>query len=199
MSLCLVLPLKSLREGKTRLSAVLDEAARAALIERLLAHVLAQATGFPGLQHTFVVSPSAEARAWAHRHGTRALHDRGEGLNAALTGALCAVREMGYERMMVVPCDLSQLAADDLRCLAAAGEALALSADHSGQGTNGLCLPVTVDFPFAFGPGSLQLHLHAAQRLRLHIVRVDRPGLALDIDTPADLRHLHTREAPLQH
>lgn len=199
MSICLVLPLKSLREGKTRLSTVLDEAARAALIERLLTHVLAQAAGFPGLQHTFVVSPSADARAWAQRRGAGALHDRGEGLNAALTGALAAAREMGYERMMVVPCDLSQLATEDLRCLAAAHASLALSADHSGRGTNGLCLPVAIDFPFAFGPDSFQLHLHAAQRLRLHTLRVDRPGLALDIDTPADLRHLHMREAPLRH
>ena len=37
MSVCLVLPLKSLREGKTRLSSALDADQRAALIERLLA------------------------------------------------------------------------------------------------------------------------------------------------------------------
>src|SRR5262249_33062743 len=65
MSVCLVLPLKSLRGGKTRLQAVLREEERAALIQQLLAHTLGEAARFPGVEHTVLVSACEEARTRA--------------------------------------------------------------------------------------------------------------------------------------
>ena len=200
MSVCLVLPLKSLREGKTRLSPALDADQRAALIDRLLIHVLDQAAVFPGLQHTMLVSACGDARARAEQRGARVLHEPLPGLNHALGHALLAVRARSYDKLLIVPCDLPLLDANDLRCLAGATTAktIAIASDHSGRGTNGMSLPATLDFPFSFGADSFARHRETIAVLRLQMVRIARPRLAFDVDTPADLRHLHTLEsAPL--
>jgi len=197
MSICLVLPLKSLRDGKTRLAGVLETSERAALISGLLEHVLDQAAQFPGLEQTILVSACAEARACAARYGTRVLEEKVPGLNPALEQARITARAAGATKMLVAPCDLPLLTADDLRCLAAAAslQAIAIAADRAGTGTNGLCLPASAHFEFAFGVESYVRHRMAVERLGLRIATVERPGLAFDVDTPEDLQRLRSLES----
>jgi len=194
MSVCLVLPLKSLRDGKTRLAAVLDAGQRAALIEELLMHSLDQAAQFPGLRNTVLVSPCEKARARAGELGVRVVDERAPGLNQALQRAQRAVYQSGADIMLMVPCDLPLLTAKDLRCLvdSAGTRAVALAPDRFKQGTNGLCLPTSAAFEFAFGPNSYERHRSSVERLHLHAVEVDRPGLAFDVDTPSDLAQLRS-------
>ena len=201
MSVCLVLPLKSLHDGKTRLSSALDADKRAALIERLLAHVLDQAAVFPGLQHTILVSACEQARARAEQRGASVLDEPVPGLNPALGRALLTVRALKYDKMMIVPCDLPLVDADDLRCLsgAASSQAIAIAPDRSGLGTNGICLPARSEFAFSFGEDSFARHSATVARLRLQVARVERPRLAFDVDTPADLWHLTTWNLLLRH
>ena len=70
---------------------------------------------------------------------------------------------------------------DRFRCIAP---------DQRGIGTNGLYLPTALDFRCRFGAGSRARHEAEAQRLGIEPAIVRRPGLALDLDTPADLRSL---------
>jgi 2-phospho-L-lactate/phosphoenolpyruvate guanylyltransferase len=199
MSICLVLPLKSLRDGKTRLASVLQASERAALIHSLLEHVLEQAARFPGLAQTLLVSACEEARACAAQHGAQVLQETVPGLNQALEQARMSVRAAGATRMLVVPCDLPLLTADDLRSLAAPAsmQTIAVATDRSGTGTNGLCLPVSANFAFAFGVESFARHRTAVEQLGLRAVTVERAGLAFDVDTPEDLRHLRNLEQAL--
>jgi 2-phospho-L-lactate guanylyltransferase len=194
MSICLVLPLKSLRDGKTRLAGVLEGSERAALIGSLLEHVLQQAAQFPGLEQTILVSACAEARACAARYGTRVLEEKVPGLNQALDQARITARTAGATKMLIVPCDLPLLTADDLRCLAAAAslQTIAIAVDRARAGTNGLCLPASAHFEFAFGVESYVRHRATVERLGLRIATVERPGLAFDVDTPEDLQRLRS-------
>ena len=73
MSVWLVLPMKSLREGKTRLAPVLDITQRQALLERMFRHTLEQAALFPGLDRTLVITRCADARALSVEKGVRVL------------------------------------------------------------------------------------------------------------------------------
>ena len=197
MSTCLVLPLKSLRDGKTRLAGVLAASERAALISGLLEHVLEQAAQFPGLEQTILVSACAEARACAARYGTSVLEEKVPGLNHALEQARITARAAGATKMLVAPCDLPLLTADDLRCLAAAAslQTIAIAADRAGTGTNGLCLPASAHFEFAFGVESYVRHRMAVERLGLRVATVERTGLAFDVDTPEDLQRLRSFES----
>src|SRR5690242_18146274 len=115
MSVRLVLPLKSLHEGKTRLAAALDANDRAALIDRLLMHAIAQAAEFPGLENTLVVTGCERARARAAQCGVAIIDEPMPGLNHALHRARRAVYDAGAEMMLVVACDLPLVTAQDLR------------------------------------------------------------------------------------
>lgn len=198
MRVCLVLPIRSLREGKTRLASVLDAQARESLIVGMLHHVLQQAARFPGLQYTLVVSPCADARAYATRFGARALEEAIPNLNRALTQAHREARATGAEQLMVVPCDLPLVSEEDLRQLAIAYErTVAIAPDSHGTGTNGLCVPAAASFDFAFGPESFVRHGEAVRRLGFEVQIVRRAGLAFDLDTPDDLQRV--RELPAPH
>jgi len=202
MSLWLVVPVRSLRDGKSRLAPVLNATQRIAFIDRLLGRTLEQASQFPGLERTLVVSPCEHARSRACACGARALEEHAPGgLNQALRQAQLALHDLGATRMMTVACDLPLLRAEDLRRLANASSAdtIALAPDRARQGTNGICLEARVSFDFSFGSNSLELHLHYVQRLGMRNAIVDSAGLAFDVDTPADLAELRAMEERDRH
>ena len=195
----LAIPVKSLREGKSRLGGVLSGVQRQRLNTMLLEHVLAQAAQFPGAQHTLVVTPCAQAAAVARRAGVEVLVERGvKGMNAALDEARRHVVARHGAYLMTASCDLPLLRAQDLIALARvssagpAGRGIAIASDHTGHGTNALCVPVDAPFAFGFGSGSAKLHREAAATCGLPVIEVERRGLALDLDTPIELHALRT-------
>ncbi len=200
MSVWLVVPVKSLRDGKSRLASALNPAERRALIEHLLARTLQQAAQFPGLDRTLLVSACEDARARAKSLGANVLEEHAPfGLNSALRQAQSALREHGATRMLMVSCDLPLLEAEDLRALARASsaDAVALAPDRGRQGTNGVCLPISIAFDFSFGTNSFARHLDCARERNLRSTAVDRPGLAFDVDLPEHLDELRAVDAPL--
>jgi 2-phospho-L-lactate guanylyltransferase len=160
-------------------------------------HAFAQAAEFPGLENTLVVTGCERARARAAQCGVGIIDEPTPGLNHALHRARRAVYDAGAEMMLVVPCDLPLLTAQDLRCLAAAASAdvIALAPDRAKRGTNGICLPSSTAFEFAFGEDSWARHRAGIKGLRLRRAEVDRPGLAFDVDTAKDLAELRSLEA----
>ncbi|MEO8628118.1 MAG: 2-phospho-L-lactate guanylyltransferase [Betaproteobacteria bacterium] len=200
MSVWLVVPVKSLRDGKSRLAPALNAAERRALIEHLLARTLQQAAQFPGLDRTLLVSACEDARARAKSLGANVLEEHVPfGLNSALRQAQSALREYGATRMLMVSCDLPLLEAEDLRALARASsaDAVALAPDRGRQGTNGVCLPTSIAFDFSFGTNSFVRHLDCLRQRNLRSTAVDRPGLAFDVDLPEHLAELRAADLPL--
>ena len=64
---------------------------------------------------------------------------------------------------------------------------MAIAPDRAGTGTNGLALRPPDVIGFRFGLDSLAGHVAEAQAAGVPLVEVVRPGLAFDLDTPADL------------
>lgn len=189
MSTWLVLPIKSLRHGKTRLASTLDAHERATLLRRMFLHVLDRAAEFPGIARTLVATGCAEAERIARERGADAVGETEPGLNGALDRARTALRQRGARRMLVVSCDLPELTVADLERLAdeAHSDRIAIAPDRAGTGTNGLCLPIDCPLEFTFGADSFVRHSEAIARLGYRSVPVGSPGLAFDIDLPADL------------
>ena len=136
-----------------------------------------------------VVSDGADALECARALGAAALAQRGRGLNRALAQARAAARGDGVETLLVLASDLPFLAEADIDALVAASAepgALAVAPDRARRGTNALALPAAADFRFRFGADSAAAHTAEARRLALRPALVDRPGLAFDVDTPAD-------------
>lgn len=168
MSLWLVIPLRSLRDGKSRLAPALDPDQRYRLVDWLLTRTLAQAAQFPGLDRTLVVSPCEQARARALAGGAQVLEEHAPGgLNHALRQAQLVLRGFEAVRMLMISCDLPLLQAEDLQRLADASSAttIALAPDRAHQGTNAMCLGSEIDFEFSFGPDSFERHVARAQWL----------------------------------
>jgi 2-phospho-L-lactate guanylyltransferase len=176
--------------AKTRLAKALPRAEdRARLAQAMLADVLAacQAAGLTG---TLVVTDTGAGWSTAWNWGARPQLDPLAGLNAAVTTGLTAAHRRGARTALVLPGDVPLVSAADLRAVvAAAGDgdpALVVVPDHAGDGTNGMVLrPPGLVRP-AYGQGSAAAHL--AQFAGG--VRYECRGLALDIDTPAELAQL---------
>jgi 2-phospho-L-lactate guanylyltransferase len=97
--------------------------------------------------------------------------------------------QAGARELLVLPADVPFVTPDDIRALIDAGRcsATAIAPDTADSGTNALLMsPPTLLQP-RFGLRSFAAHLAAADvaGASMHVVR--RPGLAHDIDEPADL------------
>lgn len=188
MSVRIIVPHRGLAAAKTRLSPVLDDTEREALAKRLLERVLAVAHEACG--DVVLITPSEALGPLVAAAGARLVHQLGMGLNAGLEQARREALADRVETLIVLHGDLPNLATDDIAELLAAVPqpgGVAIAPDRAGRGTNGLALRPPGVIPFLFGVGSLAAHHAAAEAARAPIVEVHRPGLAFDLDTPADL------------
>ncbi len=178
------IPVKPFGVAKARLHPVLD-AARRSRLGKAMAERTAQITTAAGAR-SVIVAAEAEVLDWASGLGLEVLVEPGDmGLDGAAEAGVQAARASGTG-WAIVHADLPLVAVADLEALFAAvpehGIALAPATDG---GSNVIAGRVDA-FPFAYGPASFHRHLRAAHRLPHRIVT--RPGLALDLDGPADLR-----------
>ena len=183
-----VVPVKSLREAKSRLSDALSPQERATLTHDLLDHVLdaldvsgvVDSVGvispdFYGLSLPLWVTPIEQTRA---------------GLNGLLEhGRQWAISE-GADALMVIFADLPLLTPDDLRNIKELGRStgtMVLAPDRHEEGTNVMLAHPVELAHFAFGPHSFHKHQAAAREASAHVKIYKSPGTSLDIDTPDDL------------
>jgi 2-phospho-L-lactate/phosphoenolpyruvate guanylyltransferase len=183
----LLIPLKRLDDAKSRLSDVLTAEERSALMLELLEGVLAAAEE-ADLGPITVVSAEPVVADGVARFDDRALT-----WNEALAAAM---REVVSEPIAaVVSADLPRVSAEDIQALVAAtpdrGMAIARALDG---GTNAVSLrPPGVVMTHFGEPQSSAVHAQTTAAAGLAARIVDIPGLAFDVDTPADLAEL--REA----
>jgi 2-phospho-L-lactate guanylyltransferase len=185
-----ILPVRSLADGKSRLSPLLDAEERARLNERLFAQTLDCLATYPGAASTLVASGSAAVLARAQQCGMAAVADPpGGGLNEAVAAATAAARARGARGIFVLPVDLPLLTAAGLRGLLAQAPpapVCLLVPDRRSAGTNLLYQSPIRLASYAFGEGSFERHRLAAQAAGLKVLVRREPNLALDLDLPAD-------------
>lgn len=183
-----IVPVQDFARAKSRLSPALDAAGRAALAERLAAHVVATLRAHPSVAETFVVSPSVRVRSWAVERGAKAFADPEDarGLAAVIDAARDAV---SGERTLVVMSDLPWLAAEDIDAVLAQGENadVVIATDGRGTGTNALLMARPMQTCFGH-EDSAQRHEARAVELGYRATLVVREGIAHDLDLPEDLR-----------
>jgi 2-phospho-L-lactate/phosphoenolpyruvate guanylyltransferase len=145
--------------------------------------VIAALQAVPELAAPVVVSPDREVWRRADAMGCRVVEEPpGAGdLNRSLAWA--AASAANGSALLVVVADLPLASAAGLeRVLAAADAPVAVVPSHDGGGTNVLAWREPGSFAPSFGPDSAARHLALPGA-----VRVDEPGLSLDVDTAADL------------
>jgi 2-phospho-L-lactate guanylyltransferase len=175
VSILIGVPVKPFTVAKRRLSGVLDAATRRKLGQAIALRTARQAMAV-GADVRIVTGDAGVAR-WAQGHGLGTLAEEPTGgLDGAARRVVAAADGRGW---VVLHADLPLLQPTDLaRVIDIEGDVIVPA--HDG-GTN--LIKGRRPFPFAYGPASF--HRHLAQRPSSRVLTT--PGLALDLDTPADL------------
>ena len=136
-----------------------------------------------------VVCDDDDVAAWAESMDASVEMTPGVGLNGAVSEAVERLRRNGVRRAVVAHGDLpfargfDQFVPDSDSTRAE----VVIVPDRRRAGTNVLSVPTDVGFRFAYGVGSLELHLAEAARLGLSVRVWSLDDLGWDIDEPADL------------
>ena len=187
-----VVPVKDLQHAKQRLEGALSADERVGLFAAMLEDVLAALAASEGLAGVLVVTRDPQARKLASRYRARVLAERENcGHTAASTLGAATLAEEGAVGMIQLPADLPLVTPADIGAvLQAHGQApsITLAPSRDRLGSNAVaCSPPDL-LPLRFGDDSFYPPLERARSLGIEPTIVERPGFALDVDTPADLR-----------
>jgi 2-phospho-L-lactate guanylyltransferase len=178
-----LVPVKAFARAKVRLAPALPAPAREALARSMAEAVVAAARPLP----TAVVCDDEAVAAWARALGVDVLWTPGLGLDGAVAAGVAALRQGEVHHVTVAHADLPL--ADDLTWVARFPGGVTLVPDRRHDGTNVVGIPTSIDFRFAYGPGSFARHHAEARRHPVPLRVVRRAALEWDVDLPEDLTY----------
>jgi 2-phospho-L-lactate guanylyltransferase len=194
-----LLPLRSLHNGKRRLSGVLAVDERTALVQQLFMYTYQALVSSKAVNIVCVISPDPSILAWVVQFDLLALQQPDQGLNAGLEYARDVLLQC-YQcaSLLVVLPDLPLINDADIAAMVELSNerTVVLAPDRHGRGTNALLVRPARALPFCFGDDSLPLHTEAARARGLACKLYYAPGTALDLDTSDDLRYMQQLSEP---
>lgn len=189
----ILVPVKNLAHAKQRLAAVLDAAARTKLAQAMLFDVLETLAAWPNRGEVGIVTSDPFAIDAARHFKFEVIADisnRSETDAIEMATKFCQSR--GADHTLVIPGDIPLIQPNELEMILQSapsrGSVLVPSAD--GRGTNAVWRSPAGLFPLRFGNDSFKPHLAAARATNRSCVVLSLPGIALDVDCPADLQQL---------
>ena len=192
----ILVPVKEMSTAKQRLASVLTQEQRTTLARTMLKDVCAALAEVKPRPPIALVTKDVFAVGLARHYAFQVIEDRENlGESEAISMATAEAEKLGADFTMVLPGDIPLLCASEVEAVLAAmppqGSVLVPAAD--GRGTNAVLRRPCALFPLRFGNDSFLPH-HAAARAtgKTSVVldNADLPGIALDIDRPADLAQL---------
>jgi 2-phospho-L-lactate guanylyltransferase len=178
-----LVPVKAFHQAKRRLGAALVEEERVRLVRAMATHVVSACAPLP----VAVVCDDEDVAHWAVDLGATVMWEPRKGLNGAVAAAVTRLARAGTVWVTVAHGDLPR--ATGLGTLAPF-DGVTLVPDRRDDGTNVLRIPAALGFRFAYGPGSFRAHRAEATRLSVGVRVLRHPGLAYDVDWPADVSEL---------
>lgn len=200
-----IVPVKPLRDSKSRLSHILTPDERAALTRRMLGHTLEVLEDVKGIFRTLVVSRDPAVLKIARSYGASTFSEsEPQDLNTALTRATHIAVAQQANSVLVLPSDLPFLTPEDVEMMINGVEmdsrngngngyhmqkrAITICPDHNEEGTNALVLSPPTGFTFRYGRDSFQQHIEEAKRIGMTQRIIHAPGIKFDLDTQEDWR-----------
>jgi 2-phospho-L-lactate guanylyltransferase len=189
----ILVPVKNLQNSKQRLSSLLTAEERRALAEAMLRDVMTTLGSWVNRPPVALVTNDPLARQFAEEHSFEIIQDKKNGGETdAISMATTMVQGWGVASTLVIPADIPLLQVSELQQILEAapemGSVLVPSAD--GRGSNAVYRKPAALFPLRFGNDSFLPHRAAAKATGHPCVELRLPGIALDVDTPADLKQL---------
>jgi 2-phospho-L-lactate guanylyltransferase len=189
----ILIPVKNLASAKQRLARLLEQSVRTELAQAMLLDVLEAIAAWQQRPEVGIVTSDPFAIELSAKFGFEVIPDHantGETDAIAMATQVCLTRGVDYT--LVIPGDIPLIQNQELQSIVKAapdkGSVLVPAAD--GRGTNAALRRPAGLFPLRFGNDSFKPHLAAARATRKSCVVISLPGIALDVDSPADLRQL---------
>lgn len=189
----ILIPVKNLSGAKQRLASLMDQASRTELAQTMLLDVLSTLHGWKDRPALALVTSDAYAVGLARKFGFDVIADpENAGETAAIEMATRRCIEAGAESTLVIPADIPLIEIWELeeifRQAPETGSVLVPAGD--GRGTNAAYRRPADLFPLRFGNDSFKPHHASAQATGKPCVVLQLPGIAIDVDNPADLQQL---------
>jgi 2-phospho-L-lactate guanylyltransferase len=182
-----LVPIRSFDRAKMRLAPALGESARAGLVRKLAARVVAAAAPMPV---AVVCEDESVARFAADLGADVLLVSPGLGLSGSVAAGVDRLASEGIDVVTVAHGDLAMVVelSSAGRDAGEGGEGeVTIAPDRRLDGTNVITVPTRRGFRFAYGPGSFERHRAEAARIGLACRIMYDWNLALDVDLPDDL------------
>lgn len=197
MTLWAIVPVKPLRRGKSRLSAVFSEDERTDLNRYLLENTVRTLKKIPAIEHVLVVSRDPRALAVARDLGARTVQENGQPhLNVALTRATVVAKTYATRGVLILPSDLPLVTEEDIQVMldrAVDPPVVVLAPDRHRHGTNALLVCPVGLIEYHYGEDSFEKHCALAREKGARVEVCELPSLTLDLDRPEDLVLLEER------
>jgi len=188
-----VVPVKDTAIAKQRLAPALPPPMRQALALAMLEDVFAALAEAPGVARRLLVTIDPEAIHLGARYGFDCIADGAQdGHTGAVTAAARRLAAAGVGGMLTLPGDIPLVTAGEIGRLLAAHKpvpSFTIAPSHDEKGSNAILISPPDAVPLRFGDDSFFPHLAAAEAQGIAPTVLRLPGLALDIDNPADLLH----------
>jgi 2-phospho-L-lactate guanylyltransferase len=189
----ILVPVKNTAAAKQRLASALDQASRTQLAQAMLHDVLTAVHSWSKRPAVGIVTSDPYAMQLAEKYKFEVIPDPD---NPGETGAIeMATRicvDRGEQSTLVIPADIPLIEAWELEEILKhapdCGTVLAPAGD--GRGTNAVLRRPADLFSLRFGNDSFKPHHAAAQATGKPCIVLHLPGIAVDVDNPADLQQL---------
>jgi 2-phospho-L-lactate guanylyltransferase len=189
----ILVPIKETATAKQRLAAVLDQASRTQLARAMLHDVLTTLRDCKNRPTVGIVTGDFFATRLAAEYGFEVIPDtENPGETGAVEMATRVCVERGLAETLVIPADIPLIQPWELEEIFqhAPAEGSVLVPAGDGRGTNAVLRRPADLFPLRFGNDSFKPHCAAAQSTGRPCIVLKLPGIAVDVDNPADLLQL---------
>lgn len=197
MSLWAIVPVKPLRRGKSRLSAILSEEERNQLNHHLFTHTIEVLKEVDEISDILVVSRDSRVLMHAREMGVRTVTENGTPeLNNALLRASLFSMAFSTKGVLIVPADLPKLTPEDVFNFLAERTKppmIVITPDRRQQGTNMLLIDPPDLLTFSFGEDSYKQHCNLAKSRGAQVNVHENKNIALDLDIPEDYDLLRSK------
>lgn len=186
-----ILPVKEMAGAKQRLAPWLSPEERIGLMQVMLHDVLAALSAAQGLAGIALVTLDPWAQALAQEHGARIITEGArEGHTGAVVAAAAVLQAEGVAAILTMPVDIPAAKPMEIEALIAAANAppaFIIAPAHDELGSNAILMSPPNAVRLRFGEDSYFPHLAAARAAGISPQILYLPGIAMDIDHPADI------------
>jgi 2-phospho-L-lactate guanylyltransferase len=184
-----ILPVKSPKNAKQRLTGFLAVEQREALARLLYRQTLAVLRQAGGIDRVVVATSDEEVAEHARSSGALVFEESEQVSHSVSADAACLrAMEMGASTALLVPIDVPTVTRADFSQLAASARpGLIVVPSSDGTGTNALVRTPPDCIESRFGPGSFRAHLDRALLKGVPADVLRLPGLMFDLDTREDV------------